>query len=170
MGASNGWEPIPAVGCWTAFRAHLKRRNLNRAEIQDSVQVIEKWNSANDFILYGKGGNSRATGGKTKSFAMINVRTLSGVTRRDNFRAGGGAPVRRVTSDRVAGRKPPADAQRISTSSDRYDSGSNYGGVDDNRTIDVDEGGSATTGYIPDSNRGVTIAGGFDLGVHTASD
>ncbi len=27
-----------------------------RSEIHEGLQVIENWNSANDFILYGKGG------------------------------------------------------------------------------------------------------------------
>ena len=40
-----------------------------RREIHEGLQVIENWNSANDFILYGKGGEIRQQPDrKTKSF------------------------------------------------------------------------------------------------------
>ena len=62
-----------------------------------------------------------------------------------------------------------SEAQCVSPGSGNYDSGSNYSGVDFSH-ITVDEGGSALNGYVPTNSSGVTIAGGLDLGVHTASD
>jgi TnpA family transposase len=34
---------------------YLQMESLRR-EIQEGLNVVENWNSANDFILYGKGG------------------------------------------------------------------------------------------------------------------
>src|SRR5215475_4098329 len=40
----------------TTFLCDYFRLESLRREIQDGLQVIENWNSANDFILYGRGG------------------------------------------------------------------------------------------------------------------
>jgi len=40
----------------TLFLAEYLRLESLRREIHEGLQVIENWNSANDFILYGKGG------------------------------------------------------------------------------------------------------------------
>lgn len=43
----------------TAFLCNYLRSDSLRREIQEGLQVIENWNSANNFILYGKGGEFR---------------------------------------------------------------------------------------------------------------
>ncbi len=63
-----------------------------------------------------------------------------------------------------------AMAECAAAGSGNYDSGTNYSGVDVNHIIQSDEGGNATSGYVPSSTSGVTIAGGLDLGVNSASD
>ena len=40
----------------TVFLCDYLRVESLRREIQEGLPVIENWNSANDFILYGKGG------------------------------------------------------------------------------------------------------------------
>jgi TnpA family transposase len=39
-----------------------------RREIHEGLQVIETWNSANDFILYGRVESSRAISSRTRRF------------------------------------------------------------------------------------------------------
>jgi hypothetical protein len=51
----------------------------------------------------------------------------------------------------------------------QYDSGTSFSAVDFGYLL-IDEGGNLLTGYVPDNNSGVTIAGGLDLGLQTSSE
>ena len=42
-----------------------------RREIHEGLQVIEQWNSANDFILYGKGGEFASNRLEDQELAML---------------------------------------------------------------------------------------------------
>jgi|GEM_PF-6475755 len=50
----------------------------------------------------------------------------------------------------------------------QYDSGTNFSAVDF-PMINLQVGGDALEGYVPNSSSGVTIAGGLDLGIYTTS-
>ncbi|HTS38120.1 MAG TPA: pesticin C-terminus-like muramidase [Candidatus Solibacter sp.] len=50
----------------------------------------------------------------------------------------------------------------------QYDSGTNFSAVDFSM-INLQVGGDALEGYVPNSSSGVTIAGGLDLGIYTSS-
>ena len=47
-----------------------------RREIQDGLQVIENWNSANDFILYGKGGEFTSNRREDQEILMLSLHLL----------------------------------------------------------------------------------------------
>lgn len=42
-----------------------------RREIQDGLQVIENWNSANDFIVYSKGGEFTSNRREDQEILML---------------------------------------------------------------------------------------------------
>ena len=50
----------------------------------------------------------------------------------------------------------------------QYDSGTNFSAVDFSM-INLQVGGDALEGYVPNSSSGATIAGGLDLGIYTSS-
>jgi TnpA family transposase len=47
-----------------------------RREIHEGLQVIEQWNSANDFILYGKGGEFASNRLEDQELAMLALHLL----------------------------------------------------------------------------------------------
>ena len=49
----------------TSFLCDYLRLESRRRDIHEGLQVIEHWNSANNFILYGKGGSSLARSWRT---------------------------------------------------------------------------------------------------------
>jgi TnpA family transposase len=47
-----------------------------RREIHEGLQVIETWNSANDFILYGKGGEFASNKLEDQEILMLSLHLL----------------------------------------------------------------------------------------------
>jgi TnpA family transposase len=47
-----------------------------RREIHEGLQVIETWNSANDFILYGKGGELASNKVEDQEILMLSLHLL----------------------------------------------------------------------------------------------
>ncbi len=60
----------------TAFLCDYFRLESLRREIQDGLQVIENWNSANDFILYGKGGEFSSNRREDQKILMLSPHLL----------------------------------------------------------------------------------------------
>ncbi len=49
------------------------KKSPNRREIHEGLQVIENWNSANDFILYGKGGEFASNRLEDQEILMLSL-------------------------------------------------------------------------------------------------
>lgn len=47
-----------------------------RREIHEGLQIIENWNSANDFIFYGKGGEMATNRIEDQELAMLSLHLL----------------------------------------------------------------------------------------------
>ncbi len=60
----------------TTFVCDYVRLAQLRREIHEGLQVIETWNSANDFILYGKGGEFASNRVEDQELAMLSLHLL----------------------------------------------------------------------------------------------
>ena len=52
----------------TVFLCQYRHKDALRREINDGLQVVENWHSANDFIFFGKGVKSPRTGSRTRNW------------------------------------------------------------------------------------------------------
>jgi TnpA family transposase len=60
----------------TVFLCQYLHREPLRREIQDGLQVIENWNSANDFIFFGKGGEIATNRLEDPELAILSLHLL----------------------------------------------------------------------------------------------
>jgi TnpA family transposase len=60
----------------TIFLCRYLRLEALRREIQEGLNVIENWNSANDFILYGKGGDFASARPEDQEVTMLALHLL----------------------------------------------------------------------------------------------
>ena len=60
----------------TIFLCDFLRLESLRQEIHEGLQVIETWNSANDFILYGKGGEFASNKVEDQELLMLSLHLL----------------------------------------------------------------------------------------------
>jgi Tn3 transposase DDE domain len=75
-GFSERAYPDPAI--FTEKPTHNRDlcTNALRREIHEGLEVIENWNSANDFILYGKGGEFTSNKLENQEILMLSLHLL----------------------------------------------------------------------------------------------
>ena len=60
----------------TVFLCQYLHEDALRREINDGLQVVENWNSANDFIFFGKGGKIATNRFEDQELAMLSLHLL----------------------------------------------------------------------------------------------
>jgi TnpA family transposase len=60
----------------TVFLCNYLRQEPLRREIHEGLNVIENWNSANNFILYGKGGEFASNKLEDQEILMLSLHLL----------------------------------------------------------------------------------------------
>ena len=60
----------------TVFLCQYLHEEALRHEINDGLQVVENWNSANDFIFFGKGGAMATNRFEDQELAMLSLHLL----------------------------------------------------------------------------------------------
>jgi TnpA family transposase len=60
----------------TVFLCQYLHEDALRREINDGLQVVENWNSANDFIFFGKGGEIATNRFEDQALAMLSLHLL----------------------------------------------------------------------------------------------
>ncbi len=79
---NNGQHPTYKALCElgkvlkTIFLCDYLRLESLRREIHEGLQVIETWNSTNDFILYGKGGEFASNKLEDQELLMLSLHLL----------------------------------------------------------------------------------------------